>query len=335
MIISIDGGTTNTRFYLMQNGEILSFCKQSIGIRDTFQPGGKEYYQSEIRCAIKNLAENADTPVNAIICSGMIGSETGLYTCPHICTPVSLNKLADHMHKVSLPHISDIPFWFVPGIKTFDSVSVSGEQIAVEILSSMDIMRGEETELYGIIQQMHLSEDCTIVLPGSHMKTVAFSPQMGIIGFQTSITGELLRAAAEHTILQATLNHVYPSEIDFFQLQKGYELAKKCGLARALFKVRILDKSVSGLSSEQLHSFLLGILLCDDAAHLIQQGKTVWLAGSDPFRSALSYLLKLEGIPVKTVPASVSEQATAYGAYRLWMHKKQETKQGEGNVKTI
>lgn len=320
MILSIDGGTTNTRLYLVEKGSILSVKKLHIGIRNTMQAAGKDQYIKDITEAVNAILQENPMLPEAIICSGMIGSETGLYTCPHIHTPILPTDLANAMHHVTVPGWPEIPCWFIPGVKTFSQTLFHADNIPVNILDEMDIMRGEETELAGISAKLGLQGERVFLLPGSHMKIVSFNSKGEIESFHTSITGELLRAAADHTILQASLGGIYPQSVDKTFLQRGYELARKSGVMQAMFKVRILDKSIGGTSAEKLYAFLMGICLQPDVDDLVARNCPVCIAGSDPFRNAYAYLLTLQGISVQVVSQEVSEYAVPYGAEWIWQH---------------
>lgn len=319
-ILTIDGGTTNTRLYRMENGEIKAVHKRAVGIRDTLKPEGKQRFLAVVSSAISVLAAGGQPP-EAIVCSGMIGSETGLYNCPHVSAPVAFTELAKAMVPVALPEISALPFWFIPGVKTFSAIPFSASDVPLSTLAQMDIMRGEETELVGICVRLGLTGARAFVLPGSHMKTISLNDKGQITTFHTSLTGELLRAAAEHTILQDSVGQVFPKAVDPAQLYRGYKLAETCGITQALFKVRILDKSIGGLSPEELYAFLLGILLQEDINHLIRAGHSVCIAGSAPFRNAYQILLSNSGIATEEIPPETADHASAYGAWQMWCHR--------------
>ncbi len=321
-MLTIDGGTTNTRLYLLENCTIRETVKLSIGIRDTLTESGKADYQHTLQKEIAALAEKSASCPEAVVCTGMIGSETGLYTCPHVSTPITFAGLAEKLQIVSLPDISPLPFAFVPGLKTFDTPAWDGNTISLDTLADMDIMRGEETELCGLSAALKLKGAHTFVLPGSHMKTVTMDANGRITGFHTALTGEMLRCLSEHTILQASLHGAFTKNPDRDALLRGAALERKLGLAKALFKVRILDKSVGGLTEEVLFSFLLGILLSADTAGLITSGHPVVVAGSDPFRQAYEILLTEGGVPVHRVSDDVADCASAYGASWLWVKQK-------------
>ena len=320
MILTIDGGTTNTRLYHMDGGEILASKKLSLGIRDALCSEGKKKFFHAVSDAITELT--ADTLVEAVICSGMIGSENGLHNCPHIAAPVSFHELAEAMVPVSLPHIAPYPFLFIPGVKTFSVLPESSASFSMDLLSEMDIMRGEETELAGICSKLGIHGDHTFLLPGSHMKTIRLDHDGRIAAFHTSLTGELLNAVAEHSILKASIGQAYPEIANPVQLRRGYAFAQEYGVSRALFKVRILDVAVGGITEDELFAFLLGILLYDDVSRLIRENRPVTVGGSDPFRDAFRILLTDGGICADEIPKEVSDCASAYGAWELWIYRK-------------
>ena len=178
-------------------------------------------------------------------------------------------------------------------------------------------MRGEETELAGICSKRGIRGDRTFLLPGSHMKTIQLDRDGRIAAFHTSLTGELLNAAAEHTILKASVGRAYPEAPDPAQLRRGYAFAREYGISRALFKVRILDVAAGGMTEDELFAFLLGILLSDDVDRLIRENRPVTVGGTDPFRGAFRLLLTDGGVSADEVPKEISDRASAYGAWEL------------------
>ena len=327
MILTIDGGTTNTRLYRMDGGEILASKKLSLGIRDTLGPEGKTKYFRAVSEAVAELT--AGESAEAVVCSGMIGSENGLFGCPHLTAPVSFGDLAEAMVPVELPEISPLPFRFVRGVKTCPAEPGSAADVPLGLLAETDIMRGEETELAGICAKLGVRGERTFLMPGSHMKTVRVDGEGRIAAFHTSLTGELLNAAAEHTILKASVGGAYPEAADPVQLRRGYAFAREYGISRALFKVRILDVTIGGLTKDGLFSFLLGIVLFDDVDRLIRENRPVLVGGSGLFRGAFRLLLSDGGIEAEEIPKEIADRASAYGAWELW------TRRGErGTPKT-
>lgn len=310
MIISVDGGTTNTRLTLTENGTVLSTVKIRIGAGNQPISSEENPYWVPLRDGLRSLLQQnglTKNDVEAIIYSGMICSETGLYTVPHLSVPADANKVALAMEQASIPQISDIPMFFVPGVRTEGAST-----------SEIDIMRGEETELFGIYQRLGL-QDFVAVMPGSHTKIVRIEKNGTIGSFQTAMTGELIRATAEHTILRTALYEVFPKRLDEECLTDGFRSCAAHGINKSLFEVRIRQK-FSEQTPEQLFAFLCGVCLHGDIAPILQasHGAPIYVGGSDPFRSAYIHLLRINGADqVFEIPDSIAEHAAAYGAELL------------------
>lgn len=82
--------------------------------------------------------------------------------------------------------------WFVPGVST-------GEQAGVP-----DVMRGEETQLVGLIAA--LGDGAHVAcLPGTHSKWARIGNGQ-LTGFATVMTGELYAVLCQHSILGKLMN---------------------------------------------------------------------------------------------------------------------------------
>ena len=152
------------------------------------------------------------------------------------------------------------------------------------------------------------------------MKYIQVNRHGQITAFRTSLAGELLRAVSEHTILRSSLDQVYPETVDEDCLRDGCRYARSHSVTEAMFKVRVLDKFSPGLSPEQLYSFLLGLVLSDDAEILGRLQNPVYIGGSDLFRRAFRILLEdCSGAEiVHEIPADIANSAAAYGASWLY-----------------
>lgn len=309
-LISVDGGTTNTRLVLIRDGSVLDSERLSVGARDSV-------FNNNVSCAealaggISGLCRNnrlAEKDIEAAVVSGMICSEHGLCEVPHISAPVNVASLAAAMRPMRFENISDIPFYLVPGVKTFSGPAE---------LCDMDIMRGEETELYGILRKLNVRGGVTVVLPGSHCKIISVEENGELKRFSTTLSGELIRAAAEQTILRDGIRGAYPQSVDDVKLIEGFDYAAEHGLTEALFKVRILQK-FRGYSPDELFAVLCGAILSQDVRAIGNHGGEVLVGGSDPFRSALVCLLRERSdCSPRPIPDDVARFAVAYGAEML------------------
>lgn len=297
--ITIDGGTTNTRITFFANGKTAETVKLPIGAN--FGAEHSEKYKSEIRKAIDRFS-GADP--YRIIASGMITSEGGLYNLNHICAPAGIKELHNAMREVRLPEISDIPFVFIPGIKTV------GESFA-----ETDMMRGEETELFGLAQERG---DCLYILPGSHSKLIETDADGRISHFSTYMTGEMISALSQHTILKSAVD-LTQSEVDENYLLEGYHTSFRMGINAALFKTRIL-KNIFSAGNLSAYSFFLGAVLSGEInAVLKTAANRVVIGGKAQIKAAEALLLKrLSEKEVICVSNEAASAAPAVGAVRIF-----------------
>ena len=310
MIIAVDGGTTNTRLTLVNDGKVVDRIKCRVGVRNALR-SGRGTLAEAVRLGIDELLGRNKLSVHDIrlaAFSGMIGSENGLYAIEHITAPAGIDELRRGTVQIQLPGIADLPFLFIPGVKTFTDP-------LEKPLGELDIMRGEETELMGILSSLNISEPLTVLLPGSHMKIVDIDASGRITAFRTSLSGELIRAAAENTILSQSLGDVYPTHADENYLRQGYEYAERRGINEALFKIRVQANFIKKADAAQLYAFLMGAILRDDVRSVLDSGaETIVVGGSDPFRSALAELIGERAGRLIVLSDESAEQASALGA---------------------
>jgi len=300
---AIDGGTTNTRLYLIEDGMITDAKKLSVGIRANIETPG--ILQKEVREAIQMMTVQYGNP-SAILASGMITCEHGLFNLPHILTPAGVKELHENMKEVLLPEISAVPFYFVPGVK----------QVSDDI-ALCDIMRGEECEIMGLSEGT--SDDVLFVLPGSHSKLITLK-QGKIVSFKTLLTGEMVAALAGHTILQASVDLTEALSPEY--LLKGYELAVKEGLNAALFKVRVLD-TIKQKEKSAIYSFFLGAVLSGEISAICQnESKKVMLSGQKQLCQAMCLLLeKVSDKEIVHVPEETAAHANVRGMVLVYENK--------------
>ena len=304
--IAIDGGTTNTRVSLVCNDKITETIKIDIGARKSIE--GSKPLKVALANAIDTLLSNnglVEADVRRILASGMITSEFGLCKLDHIETPAGIEELSATTHETLMEEISDIPFVFVRGVRT-----------SISDFSSADMMRGEETELMGI---MHPSfGECIYVLPGSHTKVICCNEEGKIVDFSTLLTGEMTASLCGNTILKDAVDLSHDSLNEQYLL-KGYNYTKENGINNALFKVRIL-KNLFGCTAVELYSFYMGIVLCHEVESILKYNvKKIVVGGKRQLRDALCMLLnhtnKADVIPLND---EVVETSVVRGLIKIY-----------------
>lgn len=296
-IITIDSGTTNTRIRLWErdNKRIIVEVSRSVGVRDTVINGNQEKLIKAIKDALFEVLERANIISYQnifIVASGMITSNIGLFEVPHLIAPIDLQQLANSMVQKVIPEIIDHPIWFIPGIK--NNVS----PVDINNCEMMDMMRGEEVELFGLLSLLNLCGPALIILPGSHSKFIQINEENQITTCSTTLAGELLDIITQRTILASSLDHQFATYIEPEYLIKGSYYADQVGIARGCFSLRVMDL-FGHITINKKANFLLGCILFSDllaiknsiALNFHPQNKII-ICGKKILRDALAILIK-------------------------------------------
>lgn len=304
--IAVDGGTTNTRISLIRDNNITDTVKYSVGagkgienknlLRDTIKVGIAEILE-------KNNMQSSD--IKRILASGMLTSEFGIYKLDHVKAPVGIKELHKAMAETVISDISDIPFVLMRGVKT-DCTTFEGA----------DMMRGEETELMGIMEDS--CKESVYILPGSHSKIINTDKYGRITDFSTMLTGEMIAALSNNTILKDAVD-IKNAVLDNEYLLKGFEYCKENGINKAAFKVRVL-KNMFSCSADEVYSFFMGVVLCGEISEIIKYPpKSVVIGGKRQIKKAMYEILKcnISG-EVICVSDEKADQAAAVGMVKIF-----------------
>lgn len=292
--VTIDMGTTNTRASLWADGVLLARSSAPVGVRDAAISGSKDGLKQALRECLGSLLAStglAASKVELVLASGMIGAKAGLLELPHLLAPAGLAELAAGMRALALADVVAGPVWCIPGVRNHAG------PVGLHNHEAMDMVRGEETEIMGLLARLQLAERATIVLPGSHTKLVSIDERQRIVGCVTTVAGELLQAISQHTLISESLAGAFGQQLHPEQLLAGAATARKVGLARACFSVRILDQ-FSDIERDARASFLLGAVLADDvlamkhsSAIQTRPDTTIVICGKPILRDALALLI--------------------------------------------
>ena len=302
--IAIDGGTTNTRLSLVEDGRVTATVARSVGAGSNTEDGS--LMKQTVREGLAELLGRKDLTekdVTAVIASGMITSERGLHCLPHTTAPAGLRELHETMEIVSIPDACPLPIHFIRGVRTIgDSPTMC------------DMMRGEETELQGLPRY----ENAVYVLPGTHSKIVETDEMGRIARFHTHMTGEMAAAISSHTILGQAVS-LKTTEADNEALLAGYTTASEQGISAALFKVRI-GKNLFSYNEKQTYGFFLGAILASEVDAILRaEAPLVVIGGKRVLREALALLLRTVGDKqIVCVSDAEAAEAPALGAVRIF-----------------
>jgi 2-dehydro-3-deoxygalactonokinase len=178
------------------------------------------------------------------------------------------------------------------------------------------MMRGEEAEIVGLYRPEF--DGAVYILPGSHSKHIFVDEKGRISHFKTMMTGEMISALADGTILKGTVR-LDLEGFDSKALLDGYDAADELGLGDALFKVRIM-KNLFGASDIECYSFFLGAVMHDEIKSLAKsKAKYAVIGGKGQLRESMACLIREKtSVEVIALDDKSTESATAIGAVRIF-----------------
>lgn len=326
--IALDGGTTNTRGMAVVDGKITETVKIDVGVRDTAGVGDNAV-KAAIRGCIDELLRRIGTRAGAVefVAAGMLGSEAGLVNLPHVSAPASASDLARGSIVWRDPANAGVAIRILPGVRTGPSKQgVAG----FEDLLTQDIMRGEETQTWGIRAALlprmpELGRDAWLLLwPGSHTKLIGVEPDGTIAGSFTTLAGETYAALKTATLLKRSVPEEAAGALAGDLLDAAAGAVASHGLLRAAFWTRVADVT-SSLELAGRGQWLSAIVTAEDAQSLsrhdwLKSGRfRRVLVGGEPARQAayVRLLSRSQGMPVEPLSAEAVGAAAAHGAVLL------------------
>jgi 2-dehydro-3-deoxygalactonokinase len=233
-MIGVDWGTTRFRaFRLGHDGSIRNRRVAQRGIMSV--PDGR--FAEALRDEIGPwLAAGEDR----VLMCGMVGSRQGWKEAPYLACPAGAAEIAGAL--------VDIEFdWarvkLVPGLSGVDESGVA------------EVMRGEETEVIGVLGE--IPSGGVACLPGTHSKWATVSGGR-ITGFNTHMTGETFAALRGHTILARMMREGPTDGVPFDDgVRRSGEPG---GLLHHVFGVRA-ETLAGRLSDRDAAAYLSGILV--------------------------------------------------------------------------
>jgi 2-dehydro-3-deoxygalactonokinase len=198
---------------------------------------------------------------NHVLLSGMIGSRQGWKEAPYIPCPAGAEEIAAALVEIEFD-------WgqvkLVPGLSGTDEAGVA------------EVMRGEETQVFGVLTAMGGSG--LACLPGTHSKWVRVENGR-IVSFTTHMTGEAFGALRGHTILGRMMRE---GPADGAPFDAGVRRASDPGgLLHHIFGARA-EVLAGRLAETDAAAYLSGILIGHEVRSAMEgrQGKVVHVIGS-------------------------------------------------------
>lgn len=236
-----DWGTSRLRLFRLSGGRLVDRA-EGPGI-------GKLAGGSVGAALLDSLAPwRADGAVERVTLCGMVGSRNGLVEVPYLDCPASPPRWRDAAVEVAL---DGIRLSVLPGLATTTA-------------DRPDVMRGEETQLFGAMALGAIGpERRHVVLPGTHSKW-AIVDDSEVLGFKTYLTGELFALLKERSTLMSAGTASGATDDDDSGFAHGVDRARTGGVMGGLFEARSAQLR-NGRSAAWALGYLSGLLIGSEA----------------------------------------------------------------------
>jgi 2-dehydro-3-deoxygalactonokinase len=284
--IFADWGTTNRRAWAVdRTGAVLDRRRDDHGLLGV----KNRAFEVSFRDFVGDwLARAPGTPV---LMAGMVGSKLGWREAPYAETPASFDALAKNM--VEIPPLDGHPIRIVPGLVCRAS-------------GAPDVMRGEETQLFGLWLRGHADRLC--VLPGTHSKWAEIKGDGAVTGFRTYMTGELFAQLSRSGTIAQLMQPDAPHHVAAFRRGiAAIEGQSAGGLLSRLFSARTLGLFAE-LPPEAIGSYLSGLLIgaeLHDAMAGSRPEQPIAVIGSQRMNALYLEALSLMGAPAEAIEGDV------------------------------
>ncbi|MBF9254735.1 2-dehydro-3-deoxygalactonokinase [Pontibacter sp. 172403-2] len=319
--LSCDWGTSSFRLWLVrtENAEILATKKSSKGIAATFNSLGEReknnpeerllFYLRIIGEAIDEIQQEQGISLAGVplVISGMASSSIGMAELPYNSLPFGVDgkniETACFEANAAFAH----PVLLISGVKSND-----------------DVMRGEETQLVGIIADSGAADVNGIyIFPGTHSKHIKVKDGQ-VTGFKTYMTGEIFDLLCRESILKGGIKKNedlhHPNCLQRFK--EGVRDAIDTNLLHQAFRVRTNDL-FGKLSKKENFHYLSGLLLGAELESLSSAADLpVYVCSESHLQFRYETALDVLGIKnnAHVFPAGWAEEAVVRGQLKIYSH---------------
>lgn len=299
--VAVDWGTSSFRGWLMSaKGDVLAESRGSEGMLHCAGTG----FAPVLRDHLAKLGAPENAPV---LISGMAGARQGWVEAPYLHTPTRLDALHEGaVHVDGGQEIGNADIRILPGI-------------AQARADHPDVMRGEETQLLGILAPGFTGLVC---IPGTHGKWVRVESG-AIVEFSTYMTGELFAVISQHSILSHAVEAGAQLATNSQAFRDGVAtaMAAPSGLTSSLFKLRaaqLLGFEQRTDGADRLSGLLIGTEIADATARF-GQPQQLRLLRAGHLGQLYEMALRERGFDVTTDDAEqASRQGLAKAAINIW-----------------
>jgi 2-dehydro-3-deoxygalactonokinase len=293
-MIGVDWGTTSFRaFRIARDGTIRDRRTALRGLLNVPDNRFADTLREEVG---PWLAAGEDH----VLLSGMIGSRQGWMEAPYLPCPAGAAEVGAGLMAIEFD-------WgqvkLVPGLSATDEAGVA------------EVMRGEETQVFGVLEAM--GGGGVACLPGTHSKWVRVEDGR-IVGFTTHMTGEAFGALRGHTILGRMMRE---GPTDGAPFDAGVRRAgEPGGLLHHIFGAR--SQVLAGeLAETDAAAYLSGILIGHEvrAALAGRHGEVVHVIGAPELTMLYARAISAQGgYPERHDGEAAARGLALIGGHATW-----------------
>jgi 2-dehydro-3-deoxygalactonokinase len=248
-LLALDWGSSGLRAYLL-DAQGLTLASRSSAMGASVMDGrALAYVQALQQIAGDWLQAHPHLP---LLACGMVGAKHGWREAPYAACPA--NEAALAAQTVSVEFGLGRSLRIVPGL------------IQQAAGLPPDVMRGEETQVFGALQQHpQLASAACIVMPGTHSKWAELRDSQ-VRGFATHMTGELFALLRQHSVLGRLMPPIdgprdgAGNASAFLAGLRAAREQGELGLGHQLFAVRTLGLT-GELAAAALADYMSGLLI--------------------------------------------------------------------------
>lgn len=306
--LSCDWGTSSFRLSLsLWEGEVKEVVSHGRGIAATFQQwkehSGSEsdrvnFYLDVIREGIAEMEGRVGLDLSALplVISGMASSSIGMMNLPYGKLPFALDGsdlVVQRLEMGNFPH----SVYLISGVR-----------------SENDVMRGEETQLVGVVHDDSFEGEHLYIFPGTHSKHIRTANGKAV-AFTTYMTGEFFEVLSRKSILADSVSEGGALRDNLKHFREGVSEGTRNNLLNGAFHVRTRSL-LDGQGKEGNFFFLSGLLI---GSELAGTAGPVIIIGSKSIVAYYEEALRVLG--VTDVAVADGAQAVVRGQARIVRHK--------------
>ncbi len=318
-LISCDWGTTTFRLRLIDtiDYKVISECISLEGVARTYEawkaigtPAQEKqiFFKDKLKQQMAVLTSQSNMPLEGldIIISGMASSSIGMVELPYATLPFNVDGSQANTQLIEADAFFSHKIMLISGVRSAD-----------------DVMRGEETQLIGLIDLLHLSpnQPYIFILPGTHSKHL-YLENNHLVNFHTYMTGEIFNILANHSILKDSIdiNSLNDfSNIEMAAFKIGVLEANSSDILNSLFKVRS-NQLFQKLNKKENAYYLSGLLIGSELKQLLTESnrQLVLCSGNNLFefyKTAIEVLNLSER--TITVPSEIIDKSVVVGQMKI------------------